>query len=348
MARGVPGPWVRRPISIGVLITGSLLVPIVTPIALLVAATLDLATQSPRMRRSRIVLLISGLLLVDLAGHLLVFGAWLISPVGINVARKQTQDRYQSIMTWWTSALIKTISAAVPLPFDLSELDESLLSGNAIVISRHRSLFDAVYPGMLLGSQGLTALYTLKEELRWEPNIDIVGHRMRHVFVTRDPSDLEAELEPIRDLAGRIDEQSVAVIFPEGTFFSPERQKRALKAIRARDPQHLNSAERLGYLLPPRPAGTLALLDGAPNADLIMLGHVGFEPFGTLREILGNVGAEHSIVVRVWRFARDTIPLEPAAQIDWLYQRWAEMDDWIASHHPLRGHEDPKAIPPSN
>ena len=183
------------------------------------------------MRRSRVVLLISTLFLVDLVGRMLVLGAWLISPVGLAVKRPKSQARYRWIMTWWANRLINTISRIVPLPFDTSELDEALLGGDAIVVSRHQSLLDAVYPAVLFGNLGLTVLYTVKEDLRWEPNIDIVGHRMGHVFVTRSPKDLDAELEPIRHLATRIDENSVGLIFPEGTFFNETRKARDRKSV---------------------------------------------------------------------------------------------------------------------
>ena len=285
------------------------------------------------MRRSRGVLLISVLFLVDLLGRMLVLGTWLISPFGLAVERPKTQARYGSIMTWWTNRLINTISRIVPLAFDTSELDEALLGGDAIVVSRHRSLLDAVYPSVLFGNLGLTVLYTLKEDLRWEPNIDIVGHRMGHVFVTRSPQDLDAELEPIRHLATRIDDNSVGVIFPEGTFFTETRKARAIAALETRDPAHVAAAQEMQYLLPPHPAGTLALLAGAPDADVIMLGHAGFEPFGTIGQILASLGGDHRVAVRAWRFARSTIPTDPGQQVDWLFDRWTEMDAWICNHH---------------
>ena len=317
------------------LLASAVLTPIIAPIALPIAVILDLATRTPRLRRTRGVLLISSLIMIDLVGRILVFGTWLIAPFGARVDGPKSQRRYASVMSWWTGAIMQTVSTIAPLPIDLTQLDESLLGGNAIVVGRHRSLLDAILPAALFGSRGLTAHYTLKEDLRWEPNIDIVGHRMNHVFVTRSPKDLEAELGPIRELGKSIDERSVGVIFPEGMFFNPTRRKRALASIAKRNPERLKWAERMHYVLPPRPAGTIAFLEGAPDADVIMLGHVGFEPFGTVREILQSLGAQHSIIVRAWRFARSSVPDEPDAQIEWLFQRWAEMDEWIAAHHPL-------------
>jgi 1-acyl-sn-glycerol-3-phosphate acyltransferase len=317
------------------LITG-VLVPIVAPVALIIAVFADLVTRTRRWRRSRGVLLIASLILIDLLGRIFVFGAWLISPFGIRPERATSQSRYRWIMTSWARSLMWAICRITPLPLDTSELDDDLLFGNAIVIGRHRSLLDAVYPAALFGKLGLTTHYTLKEDLQWEPNIDIVGQRMGHVFLNRAAKDLESELGPIRELGKRIDENSVGVIFPEGTFFNEVRKARALASIERKDPDRADVAAKMQYVLPPHPAGMLAFMEGAPDADIIVLGHVGFEPFGTMRDILANLGAEHNIVVRAWRFARSSVPDDPKAQIEWLFDRWLEMDEWVASHHPLR------------
>ncbi len=319
----------------GTLLVLGILVPLIGPIALVVGAILDLVTRTPRLRRARGVLLVSTLLLIDVVGRFFVFGTWLIAPFGMRVDGVKSQRRYKWVMTRWTTALMWAITRITPLPIDTSELDESLLGGNAVVVGRHQSLLDAVFPAMLFGGRGLTALYTLKEDLRWEPNMDIVGHRMGHVFVTRSPKSLEAELEPIRALGRRIDENAVGVIFPEGTFFTEERKNRALASIAKRNPERLALAKKMNFVLPPRPAGTLAFLEGAANADVIVLGHVGFEPFGTIRNILGNMGANHSIKVKAWRFPRASIPTGRTEQIEWLFERWLELDEWVASHHPL-------------
>lgn len=330
----------------GILLLLGLLTPIVGPLALVVALIGDLIGGNRRLRRSRGVLLVCTLIIIDVMGRALVFGNWLIAPVGINLRGIKSQRRYRWIMTWWTTALMWAITRIIPLPLDTSELDQELLGGNAVVVGRHRSVLDAVLPAMVFGRRGLTALYTLKEDLRWEPNMDIVGHRMGHVFVTRSPKDLEAELEPIRHLGTRIDKDSVGVIFPEGTFFSAKRKARALASIAKRNPERLALAETLDYVLPPRPAGTLALLEGAADADIIMMGHTGFEPYSSIGEIFKNMGAIHPVRLKAWRFPRAEIPTEREELIEWLFTQWNVLDDWIASHHPLPGHTELKRAGP--
>ena len=323
-------------ISRGVLLGSAVLAPVVAPIASVIALLRDRKSGNSRMRETRIVALVAAMVFIDFISQIILFGVWLQGPFGRNRHSARMQNQYRLSMTWYTAMITATISRLAPLPLDTSNLDEELLGGNAIVIGRHRSVFDAVMPSVVFGGRGLTALYVMKDDLQWDPNLDVVGEFMGHVFVNRISKDLESELEPIRDLARRIDDDSVGVIFPEGTFFNQKRLTRAVASIERRDPERYELARKFRHLLPPRPAGTLAMLEAAPEADVIMLGHVGMEPFGSIQDILQNLGdPNHSFTIKAWRFDRSTVPTAPDEQIDWLFERWLEMDAWIDSYHPL-------------
>lgn len=319
-----------------ILAASALATPLVAPIAAAVAFIQDRRSGTGLLRRTRLVWLIASMVMIDLAGKIIVTGIWLQGPLGMNGSTPRMQRKYQKVMAWYTTKITSAIATIAPLPLDVSELDDSLITGNTILIGRHRSVFDAVLPSALLSRKSVLPLYTLKDELQWDPNLDIVGHRMGHVFVTRGTKGADASLEPIRELASRIDEGSAGVIFPEGTFFSEKRLARALNAIERRNPENLEQAQKLRHLLPPRPAGTLAMLEAAPDADVIMLGHVGVEPFDGLSQIVENIGdPRRRLRIKAWRFERSTIPTDPDEQVEWLFARWVEMDEWIDSHHPL-------------
>ena len=166
----------RRPIAMVGVTLGTLLIPVVAPVALVVAAVVDAITRTPRMRRTRVVALIAGLVFIDFVGMILVGTIWLTSPFGWRSMRPVIQDRYQWGMTWWTNKVTNVISWAGSLPIDRSQLDLELLAGNAIVIGRHRSLLDATLPAAVLGDLGYHCLYVLKDDLQWDINIDMVGH----------------------------------------------------------------------------------------------------------------------------------------------------------------------------
>ena len=329
MGKAIPGPWVRRPTAVVGLSVAIALSPIIAPIAVVSAYIIDHLRKESHLPRTRGAALVSGLVFVDFLGMVRTSTIWVSSAFGLRADHPKIQARYSKTMNWWTARLNKVMARFIPLSFDFSQLDDDLLAGNAIVIGRHRSLLDAIIPAVVFGRLGRVALYVLKNDLQRDINIDLVGSRMGHVFVNRSPKDLKQELEPIRELGSRIGSNSIGVIFPEGTFFTPQRKARALASLRRRNERHAAIVEKMQYLLPPRPAGTLALLEGAPTADVVMLGHVGYEPFGTIAKIFSELGPERKILVRAWRFARSDIPTDPTAQVDWLFDRWAEMDEWI-------------------
>ncbi|HEU4979628.1 MAG TPA: hypothetical protein VFT14_00320, partial [Solirubrobacterales bacterium] len=81
--------------------------------------------------------------------------------------------------------------------------------------------------------------------------------------------------------------------------------------------------------LPPRLGGVGALLDGAPDADVVVVAHHGFDGLRLISDIWrgGLVGLV--VRVRVTRVPRSTVPEAGAARADWLYDLWQDVDDWL-------------------
>ena len=77
----------------------------------------------------------------------------------------------------------------------------------------------------------------------------------------------------------------------------------------------------------PRPGGSLAAIEGAPHADIVMLGHSGF-PTG-LRELWRLLPERQIVDVRLWLSKPDHVPAARDEQIDWLFERWRVLDSWI-------------------
>ena len=199
------------------------------------------------------------------------------------------------------------------------------------MLGRHTSIGDALIPAALFASRfDINTRYVLKDDLLWGPAFDLAGQRLRNHFVDRAPDDSTAEREAVQKLVDGLDDRSVAVIFPEGTFFSPARKERAVARLRELGhDEHARRAERLRYLLPPRPGGALALLAGAPQADAIIMGNIGFEKFTSLAAIYRSVPFRDPVRVWLWRVPNRDIPCDPLRQLDWLYDQWERLDKSI-------------------
>jgi 1-acyl-sn-glycerol-3-phosphate acyltransferase len=322
----LPRPAIRRPLSIVVLSLTFIVLLVLTPVVLPILALLDLATQGP-MRRSRIWLLYLSILGNE------GLGTWIaLAMTAFHLGRNDrpvAQERFHRMMVWWGGNHLKFLRRFAGLRW-VVENPEEVRAASAIVLARHASHADAILPILLFGNVGGHHIrYTLKDDLQWSPAMDIVGNRLPHVFVDRTPAPDSHLADQLRDLARGVDDHSVAAIFPEGTFYSPERLDRAANRIAETRPDLEPAVRSLEHLLPPRPAGTLALMEGAPDADLVFVAHEGMEAFGELAAIRANLPLIEPVRVRLWRIARADVPTDEDAFITWLLDRWIDMDRWI-------------------
>ena len=116
------------------------------------------------------------------------------------------------------------------------------------------------------------------------------------------------------------------MIFPEGTRANDGKRRRALDKIGQRTPERAAHLAGLRRLLPPRPAGSAALLEGAPHADVILAWHTGFDGLDTFVGMMSKLSKPLPPVRFVMRrVPRSEVP-SGEAFVEWLDQRWIEMD----------------------
>jgi hypothetical protein len=167
----------------------------------------------------------------------------------------------------------------------------------------------------------------LKRELLVDPCLDVVGNRLPNHFLDRHASDSGPELIALQTLAaGATGPHDAVVIFPEGTRANPEKRARALARLAERAPARAEHLAALRHLTPPRPAGTLAVLDGASTADVVFVAHAGFEGLDSFRGILRTIPGTAPVVVECERVARGAVPVTDDARRAWLDDQWLRMD----------------------
>ena len=331
----LPRTSIRRPVSFLVATTVSLLVIALTPVALPLLYLIDLLTGRPRGKRSRVWLLIGASIGFELSGVLGSGILWVWYLGGRRDPAGYERANY-ALEFWWCRRHHGTVArfagVEVTMP-DLSPLE----GGRSIVISRHSSHIDAIVPLIVLDRAGRLPRYTLKEDLKWAPAMDVVGHRTPNVWINRTPEPGSPMFEAVEQLAATMPDDASAVIFPEGTFRTQARHDRAIERLARTRPDLAERADRLRYVLPPRPAGTQALLRGAPDADVVVLANVGTEGRSSIAEIIDSIDEPHPITVHATRYERAAVPEDADEFAGWLVDRWLEMDDWI--HARLLEHD---------
>jgi 1-acyl-sn-glycerol-3-phosphate acyltransferase len=175
----------------------------------------------------------------------------------------------------------------------------------------------------------------LKESLAWDPALGVLLTRLPSRFISARPApgrDVEGE---VGELARNLDENDAFVIFPEGGNFTPERRQRGIDRLRKLGLERMaRRAEQMTQVLAPRPGGLLAALDAAPEADVVLVAHTGLDHVLTVGDVWRELPMDKVIVMRWWQVPRDEIPVEREARIDWLFEWWERIDEWVDEHRP--------------
>jgi 1-acyl-sn-glycerol-3-phosphate acyltransferase len=229
---------------------------------------------------------------------------------------------------------------AVRLIFGLrivADGQENVAPGPVILLSRHASLIDTLLPSWFVTREiGMTVRYVLKKELLLDPALDVAGNRLPNHFVDRGAVDNERDLDAIRELGSDLSEDEAVLIYPEGTRFSEQKRDRYLNRFAHRTGRVAEIASSLRSVLPPRPGGTLALLEGS-TADVVLLAHRGLEGFARVKDMWkgGIVGSRIDVIFR--RIARAEIPEGRTDRVTWLFETWRDVDVWVTGEEPVAG-----------
>ncbi|MGI9430805.1 MAG: lysophospholipid acyltransferase family protein [Myxococcota bacterium] len=324
--------WSRRAVSFG--LYGALWLVALAGFPLWLAGTAlwDLLRGDLRFPLARVFLFGVFFLSCEAVGLIGAFLVWAFLGPWTGGAEDRFLAANFRLQCAWANALFT--GTRVLFGLELEVTGEEELSGPAPHLwVRHASLADTLLPAVLLGHRhGMRLRWVMKRELLADPCLDVVGQRLPNVFVRRGSSQAELEIAAIARLAETSLPGEGILIYPEGTRFSAERQQRALARVaKSGSPERLERVEKLGHLLPPRLGGPLALLRARPDLDVVIMGHAGLDGLSHVRDVLNGALIGRRISVRYWRHAAADLPDMEAARVDWLDQRWLELDRWLAA-----------------
>ncbi len=300
---------------------------LLTPIMLPAMLVFDLVTGRPDLPLARLWLFALVFCLHEWIGITQAARLWVTGGFG----RRLDAVAHEKTQGWWSTSLLHWAERLLRVHLDVG--DAAMPSGIVIVLSRHASMVDAIIPAHIFPTLLHRPVhYVMKKELQNVPNIDIYGHRLGNHFVDRS-GDTANEVEQIAQLAEHAKPEAGLVIFPEGTYGTPANKERIGRSLARRgDEVAANLNDELVHLLPPKPAGTQALLSHCPDSAVVLLAHTGLEgvaEFGGLRK---QLPLRHPVVVRWWEIDRSTIPVDPDEQVEWLNDQWRAIDSWVSEH----------------
>ncbi len=334
-ANDAQGIWKRRLISIPAYTLLGLLFLATLPLMLLLAGARDLLQQT-RWAAVRALLFLTWYFLCEGLGVAVSFALWLAKTLWPGVSRSRYLYWNFQLQNVWTAALWGFTSWVYQFCVTHKNL-EVAEQGPYLLFVRHASMADTVLASAFLSRRFQVCLrYVMKEELLWDPCLNIVGLRLPNVFVRRGSSQREQEIQRVAQLATNLGSEDGVLIYPEGTRFTSRKQHKLLQRFQEKgDKEAYKYAKDLEVVLPPRLGGAMALLQQAPGVDVVFFAHTGIEHVRTIWDVWNGGLIQRNIKIELWRVPASEIPKEEKAQEKWLLEQWKVVAAWVKEHQDV-------------
>ena len=311
--------FTRRLRTVPALLVAAVVLVLLAPIWLPLTIALDLVRGKWRCPVARLLAFAVCWSWLETVGVLVAAWMWVRG-------RSTDIPAHIRLQRWWALNLMRALQATTGLRIAPPDL-EAVRGGPAVMLCRHASLADSLLSAwVVVGHARMNTRYVLKRELLADPCLDIVGNRLRNHFLDREATDGTVELAALRALSADMGPDDIAIIFPEGTRSTPRKRERALAKIAERDPDRATRLAALRHVLPPRPAGSQALVDGCPTADVVVGWHVGFDGLDTFGGILRHLAGRPRLVeFHSRRISRREVPTGEQFSA-WLDEQWLRVD----------------------
>ncbi|MFV2100120.1 1-acyl-sn-glycerol-3-phosphate acyltransferase [Micromonospora sp. LOL_024] len=331
----LPPRWLRRLLlAPGVVLLAILLVSTVPVWALLALAASPFVPG--HLRPLRLLWIGCFYLIWDAAALLCLFGLWVGSGFGWRVNSPAFQRAHYLLAGWFLRVLFWQARWTLHLSIDVvgTDPDTALPGRPELVLCRHAGPGDSfILIHALVNWFRREPRIVLKDTLQWDPAIDVLLNRLPSRFIAPGPDGRGSIVEQIGHLATGLDDNDAFVIFPEGSNFTPTRRLRAIARLRDRGHERMAlKAETMRHVLAPQPGGVLAALDAAPDAGVIFVAHTGLDRMLTVIDVWRELPMDKQLVMRFWSVPPEEIPADPQQRIDWLYDWWSRIDEWVAAN----------------
>jgi 1-acyl-sn-glycerol-3-phosphate acyltransferase len=317
-----------------VVIAGACVV-IASPLLLAIAAVVSLL--DPRRRRPlRVMALITAYCAYQVAAIVRGVWLWLRSGFGRALTSAESMARHYELVRWFLegvrSAAERTTAFELQIDGASREAADFLAGSDApaVVLARHAGAGDSfLIVQELLSRYGRRPRVVMKSALQYDPLVDLFGNRVPNCFIDPNTQDAEAAIASLARGLGRRD---ALLIFPEGGNFSLARRRRAIAHLAAIG-RHTTArkAMRLHNVAPPKLGGVLAALEASPDADIVLIAHVGLADASGPGAFWRSIPLKRPARMCLWLVRRSEVPDSESEVGDWLMGWWRRLDVWVGA-----------------
>jgi 1-acyl-sn-glycerol-3-phosphate acyltransferase len=334
-----PAP-IRRPVTITTWLVLSFLGLLLSPILLAISALMAAILRRPQP------LLFTRFFIAYLArelGGLVACGAlWVLSGFGARIRAPRSRRLHYRLLNWYVHGLAERVVSVLDIDVDIQIPDDVARALHRdrplLFFSRHAGPGDTLLlVDMMQTDFDRLPSVVFKDTLAIDPCVDLVGHRLPHAVL--DTSDREECEVRIKEVTSNLDPRGILVLFPEGGNVTAERRERALRKLLSKGRRRqAEKARQMTHVMPPQPTGALAALAANPDADVVFGAHTGLGLAAFPRELWKHTPIGQTLRERMWLAPAAERPQDKEEQIEWLYDWWRQIDDWVDA----QGEETPE------
>ncbi len=276
-------------------------------------------------------------------GLVAMFVLWVLSGFGWSLGSDRMQRAHVFLVGWYLNGLVVSARRVLGVRVVTEELPTGLTVDNpfrrgsgaggkpVLVFSRHAGAGDSfLLVGLLVRTYGRRPRIVLKDQLQFDPCVDVVLNRLPNRFISPNPAPGAGVVDSIAELAAGLKPDGALILFPEGGNFSESRRQKAIQRLVDDNLDDLVPlAEELTHVLPPRPGGAIAAIDASPDADVMFVAHTGLERLASLRDLWNELPMRTEVRMAWWTVPAEHVPTDHHERITWLYAWWEHIDTWI-------------------
>jgi 1-acyl-sn-glycerol-3-phosphate acyltransferase len=324
--------WLRRVVLGPLLVLATIMMLASLPLWAMAAAFVSRHVPG-RWRPLRLMWFLMVWLVLESLVLVALFALWVGSGFGWKIRSDSFQAGHYRLMGWFLGRVVASALRTFGLTIEYDAVEPGYFDGlPVLVFARHAGPGDSLLlVEALLNRYHRRPRIVLKDTLQWDPVIDVALNRLPSRFIETRGRAGEAAIEAIGLLASTMGSKDALVIFPEGGNYTEGRWARAIDKLESGGLSHFAAKARLmEHVLPPKPGGVVAAITNAPTAGIALIGHSGTEDMDSIHDVWKGLKMDLTIATRVWRYRSEDVPLAREGLESWLYERWAEMNKWIA------------------
>lgn len=325
----LPPRWARRLVLAPAVVLLTVVVLTTLPVWVLLAAAASPFLPG-RLRALRVSWVVLVALVLESVALGILAALWVGAGFGLALRTARFQYLHYRLVGWYLGVLYRAVARVMRLEVEVEgPHPDEYLDRPLLVFCRHAGPGDSfLLVHALVNWYAREPRIVLTETMQWAPALDVLLNRLPNRFIGAGRGD--RLVERIGELATGLDRDDAFVIFPEGGNFTERRRLAGIDRLRRRGHEDMaRRSEEMRHVLPPRPGGVAAALAAAPDADVVWVAHAGLDHLFTAADIWRELPLDTTVSMRWWRVPATEVPVGEDAQVDWLYDWWERIDDWV-------------------